>query len=104
MPFARAIQSTKHQIKASTQSIPSCAVWRRSRRKADGQNPNGQTARSSRRARRGPTSRCLALKTVTGIVTDDPKHTKAIVEQHFRALGRPQAGTRHLPDDERCSH
>jgi hypothetical protein len=39
-PFARAIRTTKHQIKASTQSIPSCAVWRRSEEKeADGQKP-----------------------------------------------------------------
>jgi hypothetical protein len=53
--------------------------------------------------RRGAQGRCLALKTVTGIVTDDPKHTKAIVER-FRALGPKRAQTRHLPDDERCSH
>jgi hypothetical protein len=32
-------------------------------KEADGQNPNGQTARSSRRARRAPPGRCLALKT-----------------------------------------
>jgi hypothetical protein len=39
--------------------------------------------------------------TVTGIVTDD-KHTKAIVEQHFRALGRPQAGTNTAPTRRRA--
>jgi hypothetical protein len=49
-----------------------------------------------RRARGGPLSRLggrLTLQdpVVTGIVTDDPKITPAIVEQHFRALGGPQA-------------
>jgi hypothetical protein len=96
MPFSLGRYRAPSIIKALTQSIPSCAVWRRSRRKeADGQNPKRANRTIFKTRKEAPPGRCLASKTVTGIVTDDPKHTKAIVEQLLRALGRPPSGHKH---------
>jgi hypothetical protein len=65
MPFSRAIRSTKHQIKsldAEHSKLRSLEAIQKKRKQMD-KTRNGQTARSSRRARRAPPGRCLALKT-----------------------------------------
>jgi exonuclease III/ribonuclease HI len=97
--LARAIRSTKHQIKsldAEHSKLRSLEAIQKKRKQMD-KNPKRANRTIFKTRKEGaPPGRCLALQDpVTGIVTDDPKHTKAIVEQHFRALGRPPSGHKH---------
>jgi hypothetical protein len=62
---------------------------------------NGQTARSSRRARRA-TRPMPGPQDPSRYSHRRPQTHQAIVEQHFRALGRPQAGTNTAPTRRRA--